>query len=294
MVIQINNLEVNDPPLAAATVMVLRDGAQGLEVLMIQRHQNSDVLGGAHVFPGGKLDALDSQVEGMGADHPLEWFQRRLHEPQTEPALALGLHVAALRETLEESGLLIGQTVTAEQLKQARAQLSSGLGFASMLQNLGLALSTQGLAPWSRWVTPRMPSVMNKRFDTRFFVAVAPPDQLALHDNFEATESIWVQPRQGLIDYWEGRMGLAPPQIMSLSQLACFQDVASVLTHAQANPPVLTQPEPFDDQGVRVICYPGDPRHSNPVAGFKGPTRLRFVNKRFEPEGGLAALLPAD
>ena len=244
MVIQINNLEVNDPPVPASTVMVLRDGVKGLEVLMIQRHHNSDVLG--------------------------------------------------RRETLEESGLLIGHSVTSEQLKKARANLSEGLGFAATLQGLGLPLLTQGLAPWSRWITPRMPSVMNKRFDTRFFIAKAPSAQLAMHDNFEATESVWLQPRQGLIDYWEGRIGLAPPQIMSLSQLARFESVAAVFAFAEKHPPVTTQPEPFDDQGVRVICYPGDPRHSNPVAGFPGPTRLRFVNKRFEPEGGLSDLLPTN
>jgi len=293
MTIQINNLEVNDPPLAAATVMVLRDGPQGLEVLMIQRHHNSDVLGGAHVFPGGKLDAQDSQLNGLVPDRPLDWFQARLAEPETPADLALALHLAALRETLEESGLLIGQTVQADQLQQARQQLGEKQGFTSVLNNLGLPLRTQGLAPWSRWVTPRMPSVMTKRFDTRFFVAIAPPEQLALHDNFEATETVWLNPRQGLHDYWEGRIGLAPPQIMSLSQLARFENAASALAYAEKSRPVLTQPEPFDDNGVRVICYPGDPRHSNPEPGFEGPTRLRFVNKRFEPEGGLAALLPS-
>ena len=291
MVIQINHLEINDPPVAAATVMVLRDGPQGLEVLMIQRHHNSDVLGGAHVVPGGKLDPQDSELHGLTPDHPLAWFQQRLGEEDTPPHRALALHHAALRETLEECGLLIGQTVQAEQLEAARRWLGQGLGLTAVLQQLGLPLRTQGLAPWSRWVTPRMPSVMNKRFDTRFFVALAPPEQLALHDNFEATETVWLRPRQGLHDYWEGRIGLAPPQIMSLSQLARFPNAASVLAHAEKTRPTLTQPEPFDDNGVRVICYPGDPQHSNPVPGFEGPTRLRFVNKRFEPEGGLAALL---
>jgi hypothetical protein len=83
---------------------------------------------------------------------------------------------------------------------------------------------------------------------------------------------------------------MAPPQIMTLAHLSRFADVASVLQHAGKTAPPLVAPEPFDDAGQRVICYPGDPRHSLAQVAMPGPTRLRFRNRRFEPEQGFEAL----
>ncbi len=97
--------------------------------------------------------------------------------------------------------------------------------------------------------------------------------------------------RAALEQYREGRIDLAPPQIMSLAHLARHADVASVLAEARSKAPALVQPEPFDDeQGVRVLCYPGDPRHSVPERALPGPTRLRYQGRRFLPGGGFEAL----
>ena len=78
---------------------------------------------------------------------------------------------------------------------------------------------------------------------------------------------------------------------MSLVQLARVHDVAQAMAVARQRPPVLVEPHPFDEDGERVICYPGDPRHPVREIAWEGPTRLRFRNRRFEPEGGLEALL---
>jgi hypothetical protein len=94
-----------------------------------------------------------------------------------------------------------------------------------------------------------------------------------------------------LIRYWDHQIELAPPQIMGLVQLARHTDTHSALTEAQSRRPPVVEPEPFDQDGIRTICYPGDPRHSVQQPAFPGPTRLLFKNKRFEPELGLAALL---
>lgn len=291
MPIAINSDEVLTPPVAAATVMVVRDGPTGLEVLLVRRHGNSGVLGGVHVFPGGKLDAADRLADPAALDRPAAACMDCLCEPALDANTALGLHVAALRETFEECGLLLGQVAAAKHVQAVREQTAAGVAFAAALRAQGLPIPTACVLPWSRWVTPRVPSVTNKRFDTRFFVSPAPTDQAVEHCVREATEAVWLSPRSGLERYWAGEIDLAPPQIMSLSELVRLADVAQVLAAARNRPPSLIEPEPFDEDGRRVICYPGDPRHSIAARVWPGPTRLLHRNHRFEPEGGLAALL---
>lgn len=292
MAIKINSEEVTTVPLASATVMVLRDGPVGVEVLMMRRHRNSGVLGGAHVFPGGKLDPQDCLFDPALLDQTPQRLNQALSQPGLDDAVATGLHIAALRETFEECGLLLGRAADLGALRLAREQISAGHDFVATLRRLGLTLETASLAPWSRWITPRVPSVTNKRFDTRFFVAEAPPGQQARHDDHEATATVWLDPSVGLRRYWDRLIDLAPPQIMSLSHLARFDSVAELLASARSRRPALVAPEPFDQDGQRVICYPGDPRHSVAEPVWPGPTRLIFRNRRFEPEGGLKALLP--
>jgi len=242
-------------------VVLLRDDrGQGLEVFLLRRHTASAVLGGAYVFPGGKLDDADCTPEACApfqAEAP-HWHHQ-LGEAQLAVAQAVGLYLAATREVREECGLV---------------------------------LLPQHLIPWSRWITPKQPSVTNRRFDTRFFVAALPPGQEPVHDDVEAIESLWLTPRDALRRFWAQDLSLAPPQIMTLVSLVAHDTVASALDWAHARRPATILPEPFDDEaGVRTICYPGDARHSVRARAFAGPTRLRFVDGRFEPEGGLTALL---
>ena len=91
--------------------------------------------------------------------------------------------------------------------------------------------------------------------------------------------------------YWNREIELAPPQIMSLVHLSRHANAQSALAEAQNRKPPVGQPEPVDQDGIRTICYPGDPRHSDPQPAWEGPTRLTFRNGRFEPDGGLDALL---
>jgi 8-oxo-dGTP pyrophosphatase MutT (NUDIX family) len=291
MAIAINSEEVLTPPVPSATVMVVRDGPAGLEVLLVRRHGNSGVLGGVHVFPGGKLDAADRLVDPAALDRPAVACRDSLGEPGLGLDTAVGLHVAALRETFEECGLLLGVADGAAHVRPLRERTAAGAAFSAVLQDLGLLLNTACVQPWSRWVTPRVPSVTNKRFDTRFFVAAAPDGQDVEHCAREATEAVWLSPRVALERYWAGEIDLAPPQIMSLSQLHRCADAAQVMAAARSRLPALIEPEPFDEGGRRVICYPGDPAHRLSERVWPGPTRLVHRNQRFEPEGGLAALL---
>lgn len=284
--------EVDTPPLPSATVMVVRDGAAGLEVLMVRRHGNAGVLGGAHVFPGGKLDPADALDDPSMLDMPPEACVRRLAEPALQTPEAVALHVAALRETWEEVGLLVGHgPVTAAERQGLNDAVRAGQAWTQAMAGIGRTLVVSALVPWSRWVTPRLPSVSSKRFDTRFFLAVAPEGQQALHDGHEATEAVWLSPRTALERFWADDIALAPPQIMSLGELARLPDVAAALAHAGSRQPPLIEPHPFDRDGHRVICYPGDPEHPVAQAAWPGPTRLTRRGQRFEPDGGLAALL---
>lgn len=262
---ELNREAVDSPPRDAATVVLLRHAgerragaAAGLEVLMLRRHDKSDVLGGMFVFPGGKVDASDNgralpaQVAAL--------CHRRLGESALSEPAAAALFVAAARETLEEAGVRIG---------------------------------IDALQPWSRWITPRTPSMMRKRFDTRFFVALLPEGQNALHDDHEAVESVWLEPRDALARYWDGRVGLAPPQIMSLAHLSHFDSAQRVLDEAARRLPCLIEPQSFEGPQGRVLCYPGDERHSVRERAMPGPSRLCWRNGRFEPEPGFDGYFPA-
>ena len=292
--LELNTDIVTGPPRPAATVIMLRDGEgsdTSLEVFLIRRHIKSNVLGGAFVFPGGKVDALDATLD-MAAhiDQPLADLHAALNEPDIDESTAAGLYIAAVREVFEESGILFAENATHEHATRASAMLSEGKAFAAVLANMKLRLQTISLAPWSRWITPPMPSVMNKRFDTRFFVAAAPAGQVASHDNFEATESVWLKPRAALEQHRDGLIEMAPPQIMTLAHLSRFASVQAAMAFAVSRKPPVILPQPFELDGTRVICYPGDERHDVKVRAMPGPTRLRYRNKLFEPLDGFEAL----
>jgi hypothetical protein len=112
------------------------------------------------------------------------------------------------------------------------------------------------------------------------------------HDNHEAIDSAWLTPRAALQRYWDGGIELAPPQILSLSHLAHHESVSAALQHARLHPPPLVEPEPFEHEGTRMVCYPGDERHTIRERALPAPTRLQYRNGRFEPLGGLDSLLP--
>ena len=297
---QLNSEIITTPPRASATVVLLRDEPQkGLQVFLLRRHKASAVLGGAYVFPGGKLDDADCTPD---VHAHLDTSPQALHNALGESDLpvhtAAGLYVAAVREVLEECGVLFArlnheETLAhdAERRQQWQQALHGGQSFVEVLQRAGLCVDSQHLAPWSRWITPMQPSVTNTRFDTRFFVAVLPAGQQPVHDNIEAIDSVWLSPMEALTRYWAGDLPLAPPQIMTLVSLLSHTCTTSVLNSARQQTPALILPEAFDEDGVRTLCYPGDVRHSVAQRAMPGPTRLRFVAGRFEPTHGFEEFL---
>lgn len=202
------------PARAAATVLLLRDGAQGLEILMLKRPQRAgDHSSGAFVFPGGKVDAEDPGLRAVCADLDDDAASQRLGVAQA----GLDLYACAIRECFEESGLLLalrsdGTMVGSLDTADAAAR-DAGLSLRSLCEARGWRLAAGALAYHSHWLTP---IGLAKRFDTRFFVALAPEGQ-AVHCNSEAVEHRWVRPADALT---AGDMVLPNPTRRTLQAIA--------------------------------------------------------------------------
>src|SRR4051812_16921248 len=156
-------------PRPAATLILLRDGPDGVEVLMLKRHGLSDAFGEAFVFPGGKVDAADAAIAPGGIDESPDALRARLGEPGLDAPTAVGLFVAAIREACEEAGVLLAERDGGAIASAVRG----GASFAATLAAAGVRLETSALQPWARWITPRS-RLQAKRFDARFFVARVP------------------------------------------------------------------------------------------------------------------------
>lgn len=274
-------------PRDSATVVLLRDGPSGLEVFLVKRSGLSDTFGEAYVFPGGKLDAHDCSAAATQAlDADAYTLTAQLGEAALGPEVAAGLFVAAVRELYEEAGVLLA----AGPSRPASAQPADWQAWLNGAQAHGARLLASQMVPWSRWITPRMAALSKKRFDTRFFLALAPDDQVASHDNFEATASVWLSPKEALQRYYRGEIEMAPPQIMSLAHLARHASAADAILAARAQTPPCICPENFSEDGETILCYPGDPQHSEHTRALPGPTRLTIRNRRFMPAGSLESL----
>jgi 8-oxo-dGTP pyrophosphatase MutT (NUDIX family) len=214
-------------------------------------------MGGAYVFPGGKLDPADADPS-VPADLDDATAAGRLGED--DGARARALHVAAARECLEEAGVLfVDGAVDAHvvaALRHACDVEKKPLG--PMLIERGLSLRLRALVPWTRWITPRVES---RRFDARFFVAVAPAGVDATHDTRETVASLWLTPREALARAHREEIVLVPPTYRSVEVLAQQPDVAHVLAMPPAAIPTLEPVVvPGPDGGV-VVALPGDPLH---------------------------------
>ena len=163
------------PALPASTIVLLRDGAAGLETFMVVRHHAIDFASGALVFPGGRMEATDAELAEAG--------DRAQHE-----ADPLAPHkVAAIREAFEECGALIARPRGEDGLVSAEraAALGRGAPLAPLMAREGLVPAIDRLVPFAHWITP---AFLPKRFDTHFFLTLAPPDQALAHDRREAVE----------------------------------------------------------------------------------------------------------
>ncbi len=267
------------PARDAATVLLLRDGPGGFEVFMVKRSGLSDVLGEAHVFPGGKIDAADSSPAMLARVEGIDALDIGALGEDLPAARAAGMFVAAARETFEEAGVLLARGLKGD-VSAARARLNAKEPFAEVLASIDARLDADALAPWVRWVTP---TLLARRFDARFFLARAPADQIAVHDDYEATHSEWLTPRAAIARWQRDEIKLAPPTYMSLQHLALFESIGAAFADARARRPPVIQPVGFEVDGVRTLALPGDERHDLRQPAIPGPRRLRFDGARYVP-----------
>ena len=202
-------------PRDAATVVLLRDGAPGLEVHLMRRVSSMAFAAGMHVFPGGRVDDGDADVP---VDVPPAWPALL----GADERLARAIVVAAVRETYEEAGVLLTDDPLPDDALRART---------TPFGELRVRPATRLLAPWARWVTPDFEP---KRYDTRFFVAALPEGQQAAADDAggEADHTVWLTPAEALARHRDGELAMLPPTAFTLAELAEHATAADVLAAA--------------------------------------------------------------
>jgi 8-oxo-dGTP pyrophosphatase MutT (NUDIX family) len=251
-------------PRPASTILLLRDGAASgvdgkgrdeIEVFMMVRHYEIDFNSGALVFPGGSVDVTDKEIiarpelysGGEGLD-----------------AADLSFRIAAVRETFEESGILLARPQGSSTLVDAKraAEIEAGhraalceskTTFPKVLADNKLSLALDQLVPYAHWITPEG---MPKRFDTWFFLASAPPAQAGAHDGRESTDSIWVSPREALEGGESGRFKLPFPTTRNLIRLGKQPNVRAALDDMRGKPIVTVMPVMTKLNGGRQLRIP--------------------------------------
>jgi len=256
-------------PRDAATVVLLRDGVDGLQVYLIRRVTSMAFAAGATVFPGGSVDLRDAHLPDQywSGPHPKEW---------TEPLdaavdLARALVCAAVRETFEESGVMLAgptpDSVVADTLDETwevdrLALIDRSLAFAELLERRSLVLRADLLRSWAHWITPE---IETRRFDTRFFVAALPSGQRPRDVGGEADQVMWLRPGDAVAAAQRGDIALMPPTMATLTELSAYDSVDAVLQAATARelapilPKVLVE-EPQTPDGAPQLRFflPGD------------------------------------
>ena len=266
------------PPVRdASTVVLLRD-ATGLETFLMRRASTMAFAAGMYVFPGGRIDASDADIDLSWAEGSLDPARMTATSQQ-----ARGLIVGAVREVFEETGVLLAiderghppeEDADWEADRAAVAESSPAL--AEVLARRRLRLDPGLLPLWTHWVTPEIES---KRYDVRFFVAAVPPGQRVRDVSGEADHVRWVSPGTALHDYSRGELPMLPPTVATLADLAALPDVAAVLASAAERDvrPLMPRPRREPDgaiawdvvdvrDGSVVVRLPAEPAGSE-VAG---------------------------
>ena len=256
------------PPKEAATLILVRPAADGIEVFCVQRNVKSAFMGGAIVFPGGKLDPSDEWNDLFSGHN----------------AFGSALSIAACRESLEEAAILpVKGRVSNEDLADLRKKLEANpQALREFLAARGLVLDLDQLHPFSRWVTPEAEAP--RRFDAKFFLTVAPEGQSGAHDEYETVTSFWATPAEILRRFELGEVALAPPTHRTLEILAKHRstDEAIAYTKTASLEPIMPILVPARE--TMALVLPGDPEHDVKEKRTEGATRFVRRGERWLPE----------
>lgn len=251
-------------PVPAATVTLIRNSDDGLEVLMLQRNFQSGFMPGMYVFPGGALDESDDSPEARALCVGLD--DREASSILKLERGGLAYWIAAIRESFEEAGILLacdarGEMVAltepagTDRFRVHRHALNTGeQEFIALLATENLRLAADRLVYFSHWITPLGAP---RRYDTRFFVARAPDAQDALHDNLETIGHVWVRPRAALEAHGGGKFNLRTPTLRTLELFAQFAAIDELLAAMRAPHEVPAILPHIARDGRRLL--PGDP-----------------------------------
>ena len=267
-------------PRDAATLVLLRDGASGVEVFCVERNKKSRFLGGAIVFPGGRVEDAD-KGDAWRVDGPAEGGTSQFGPD--ESGEDRHLRVAACRETLEEAAIfLVDGAVSNDDVLALRTRATTDTNaIRAFLAERGLHLDLRALAPLSRWITPKVES---RRFDARFYVARAPEGQMGAHDMTETMASFWDTPAKILARFDAAEIQLAPPAHRTLEILAECTDVAAAIARARASSLAPICPELVQQENTMALVLPGDPEHSIKERRIAGASRYVLRGEHWRAE----------
>ena len=256
------------PPRPATTVLLLRpsrrgDKASPLEVFMVVRHHQINSFSGAIVFPGGKLEEADGDKR----------LRARSGGPENIGDDELKFRIAGVREAFEECGVLLARKrgqkalIAAADLKPIedrwRAKLAKDeASILDLVEAEDLELATELMTPFAHWITP---TFVPKRFDTWFFLAEAPEDQVALHDGSESTDSVWIGAQEAIDEATAGKRTLVHATQKNLELLAEGGTVAGALAQAAKRKVITVQPWVETRDGKRYLHIPPDAGYRNLV-----------------------------
>ena len=243
------------PATSAATLVVFRKAKDGgaPELLMQVRSKTMSFVGGAAVFPGGKVDPTDRELAAK-----LNCF-----EDEDEAAH----RIAAIRETLEETGLAVGlsEPVSADQAREARDLLHSGSSLAEVLERFGWELACDTIVPFARW-RPNFRDA--RRFDTRFYLADLGTGAVDIAvDGTENTHLFWTSAANAIEMAEAGEIKVIFPTHRNLERLALFSSFDEAREHAQSIPVRVITPYIAVDDGVKYLCIPDE--HGYPVCSAR-------------------------
>ena len=255
-------------PKPAATVILARQNAERLQYYLLKRRGGSGFMAGFYVFPGGMVDAADTQTDFWWRYIDLDpaEVQTHLGDPLLTADAMLPNAVAAIRETLEEAGVLLalptdGLPFTPAYLSTLRPQASGVSGFLNAEAESGRwRLCVGALRRWTHWITPAQ---MRPRFDTRFFVAEMPDGQRCQPDQIETTDGCWTTAREALKANLMGHQCLSPPTLVTLHQLLPFTNLSALLESTQNRPwGDLIEPRQIRFEGGAIVLEPWDPQYA--------------------------------